>query len=618
MARSNALSSEKSVLLERISRAVDVFCNLNAKIYKAGRWFEMCRWLANGDKEKSVLDLHVQESEEPGPESQRPRTPDLIRDPAKLNADQICIYRYEDTGLGKRSVIAIAEYKPPHKLTLPQLRKGLHDMHIFQDVVCKNKIPTEAEAKFQHYAEELTAAAITQTYHYMIKGGLAYSLLTTGEAIVFLKIDWRAPEVLYYHLAEPGPEVEAHGQFRSCTAISQYLAFHLQALSDHAHISQDRRHEVIGRLKQWKVDFRRTASTISKDPQGASPRSPASPTTYSTVDRSVKCRRRKPKKLLNLEERFLASPAERQQPGQNQGTRRSQRIAGRAAAESNQGDNTNSNKGSDQAVQFCTQRCLLGLVRGYIPDANCPNFTRHRTRNCKTNCSKRHPITHVDFLKLLSKQLKRTLDTGITSLDITGSRGALFKITLLAYGYTFIGKGTVKAFISDLKHEALVYKRLKGIQGTHVPVFLGAIDLGALGRTYYYDFRVDVVHLSFMSWGGVGLRDIDAIDLDEASVMEMAMQSMKAIHQEGVVHMDARRENILFNPETREVMIIDFERSQLLSPPRRQLAALEPNKRQRIQDTSGKIKAVSRPRSVKRQLKPDFLHDLAGVEEAFM
>jgi hypothetical protein len=134
------------------------------------------------------------------PESQRPRTPDLIRDPAKLNADQICIYRHEGTGLRKRSVIAIAEYKPPHKLTLPQLRKGLHDMHIFQDVVRKNKIPTEAEAKFQHYAEELTAAAITQTYHYMIKGGLAYSLLTTGEAIVFLKIDWRAPEVLYYHL----------------------------------------------------------------------------------------------------------------------------------------------------------------------------------------------------------------------------------------------------------------------------------------------------------------------------------------------------------------------------------------------------------------------------------
>ncbi|CAG9955352.1 unnamed protein product [Clonostachys rosea f. rosea IK726] len=234
------------------------------------------------------------------------------------------------------------------------------------------------------------------------------------------------------------------------------------------------------------------------------------------------------------------------------------------------------------------------------------------------NRSKRHPITHANFLELLSTQLKRTLDFGITSLDITGARGALFKITLLAYGYTFIGKGTVEAFILDLKHEALVYKRLEKVQGTYVPVFLGAIDLRALGRTYYYALRVDVVHLSFMSWGGVGLRDIDATGLDEASVTGMAIRSMKAIHQEGVVHMDARRENTLLNPETRGVMIIDFERSRLLSSPRRQLAALQPNKRRRIQDTSGTIKAVSRPRSVKCQPEPGFLHDLAGVKGVFM
>jgi hypothetical protein len=65
-------------------------------------------------------------------------------------------------------------------------------------------------------------------------------------------------------------------------------------------------------------------------------------------------------------------------------------------------------------------------------------------------------------------------------------------------------------------------------------------------------------------------------------------------------------------------MIIDFERSRLLLPPRRQLAVLEPNKRQRVQDTKGGIKAVSRLRGVKSQLEPGFLHDLAGVKGAFM
>ncbi|KAL7917714.1 hypothetical protein ACQKWADRAFT_317119 [Trichoderma austrokoningii] len=567
---------------------------------------------------------HQESEEESGAEPQRPKTPDPILDPAKLNADQIYVYRYEEAGLEKRS-----------------------SFHTFawacttwtQDIVCKNKIPKEEEARFQHTAEELTAAAITQTYHYMVKSGLTYSLLTTGEAIVFLKIDWRAPEVLYYHLAEPSPEVEVHSQFRSCTAVAQYLAFHLLALRDHAPIAQDRRQEVIGRLKQWKVDFRRMASTMPVDQRQAPPTSPAwTPTTYRNVDRTVRRRRRETNKntepggKLPVRRRrdddsdndggfnpaHSPSPAERRQPGQNQGIRRSQWVAQQAVGETSQGGSKNrSNESNPVGAQYCTQRCLLGLVKGYILDINCPNYALHIPRNSKKN-SKRHHITHADFLEQLSRQLKRTLDSEITSLDLTGARGALFKVSLLEYGYTFIGKGTVKVFIPDLKHEALVYKRLEGIQGTHVPVFLGAIDLNALGRTYYYDVRVDVVHLTFMSWGGVGVRDVDAIGLNEASLTEMAIRSMKAVHQEGVIHMDARRDNMLFNAETQGVMIIDFERSQLLSPPRRHLSALEPNKRQRIQEKGGEIKAVPRSSGVKSELKLGFHNDIQGVRGAFM
>ncbi|KAK8036707.1 hypothetical protein PG994_015204 [Apiospora phragmitis] len=33
-------------------------------------------------------------------------------------------------------------------------------------------------------------------------------------------------------------------------------------------------------------------------------------------------------------------------------------------------------------------------------------------------------------------------------------QSVLFKVTLLAYGYTFISRGTVQAFIEDLGHEA--------------------------------------------------------------------------------------------------------------------------------------------------------------------
>ncbi|KAK6843944.1 hypothetical protein PG987_004804 [Apiospora arundinis] len=67
----------------------------------------------------------------------------------------------------------------------------------------------------------------------------------------------------------------------------------------------------------------------------------------------------------------------------------------------------------------------------------------------------------------------RTLDDGIESLDKGGARGVLFKVTLLAYGYTFIGKGTVPAFMEDLEHEAKVYQALQPLQGRVTPIFLG-------------------------------------------------------------------------------------------------------------------------------------------------
>ncbi|KAI1839249.1 hypothetical protein JX266_014540, partial [Neoarthrinium moseri] len=122
----------------------------------------------------------------------------------------------------------VSEYEAPHKLTAPHLRAGLHPMNIFADVVNRKTIPTAADliARFEYHAERLTAAAITQTYNYMIEGGLEYGLLTTGEAITFLRVDWQDPETLLYHLAEPSFEMadRSADKRHACTAVGQYLA----------------------------------------------------------------------------------------------------------------------------------------------------------------------------------------------------------------------------------------------------------------------------------------------------------------------------------------------------------------------------------------------------------
>ncbi|KAJ9412724.1 hypothetical protein QL093DRAFT_2123734 [Fusarium oxysporum] len=127
-----------------------------------------------------------------------PRTPDHRRDFKQLRPDQICVYRSDNTLSSRRTMVYVSEYKPPHKLTAPHLRLGLRAMDIHKEVVNRRTIPTsvDPDARFQYHAEKLTASAITQTYHYMIDSSLEYGLLTTDEAIMFLKVDWDEPETV--------------------------------------------------------------------------------------------------------------------------------------------------------------------------------------------------------------------------------------------------------------------------------------------------------------------------------------------------------------------------------------------------------------------------------------
>ncbi|KAK2666719.1 hypothetical protein RAB80_017836 [Fusarium oxysporum f. sp. vasinfectum] len=544
----------------------------------------------------ALSDVAEEVVERETPSTPPPQTPDHRRDLKQLRPDQICVYRSDNTESSRRTMVYVSEYKPPHKLTAPHLRLGLRAMDMHREVVNRRTIPTsvDPDARFQYHAEKLTASAITQTYHYMIESGLEYGLLTTGEAIVFLKVDWDVPETLYYHLAEPGPEVLAHpNNLHVCTAVGQYLAFTLMALGspgERRETRQEERLKAMENLKTWAEDFESTLRSIPENERSASSDySPGhEPTTYKDVDRSPALPRKRTRRTAACQtgEESLRKD-DRQEPsddesaprppdtptptGRNtrQGTRRSQRLALLALRPRG--------GGGEQGRQYCTQKCLLGMVKGGFLDPKCPNVALH----CKS-CAParaRHPVDHKEWLRLLWKQLKQSLDDGIRPLGEGGARGVLFQVTLLAYGYTFVSKGTVRAFIKDLEHEAAVYERLKPIQGVHVPVFLGAIDLRSMDKTYYYDHRVYVVHMTFLSWGGCSIDKAQKTGDMDRSLEDEAIRSLRAMHREGVVHKDVRLANMLFNPETNRVMVIDFERALLLGPPRRPLAQLVPNKR---------------------------------------
>lgn len=201
--------------------------------------------------------------------------------------------------------------------------------------------------------------------------------------------------------------------------------------------------------------------------------------------------------------------------------------------------------------QYCTQRCLRGLVGSGALDKNCPNVQDHG--------NERHVIEPSAFAHILHKQLAGSRDVDCEPQYIGGARGHLFKLTLSSHGYTVAAKGTDASRVRYLRHEATVYERLRSLQGKHIPVCLGAIDLAL---PYHYDGKV-IVHMLLLGWAGTAIsRKIN--EDNQCHLVRQTIHALGKIHQLQVLHRDAEPRNILWNEETHRVMIIDFERAALL------------------------------------------------------
>ncbi|CAG8977997.1 hypothetical protein HYALB_00000666 [Hymenoscyphus albidus] len=206
--------------------------------------------------------------------------------------------------------------------------------------------------------------------------------------------------------------------------------------------------------------------------------------------------------------------------------------------------------------QYCTQACLLGLVRKRPLDDACPNVNAHRAH--KT--SNYHALGRKSLIKFMSRQLAENPDNGCEPLGKQSACGALFRLTLEWYRYTFVAKGTVTAFEAKLKHEGLVYQHLNEVQGELIPVYLGNISLV---YPYFLNVGVRIVHMLLMSWAGEQAHK----DLLLAMGRDLAAETNGAVAKMldcGVEHRDVRPPNVLWNSEGQKVILVDFERSEIL------------------------------------------------------
>src|SRR5439155_1718516 len=131
----------------------------------------------------------------------------------------------------------------------------------------------------------LIAAVITQAFSYMVKIGVEYGCVCTGEAFVFLRVP-DDPRTAYYFLSVPKGDVggttgwapDSDGANRlHLTAVGQMLAFTLQALKAPPR-GQQWRTEAAAQLNSWEVVYDDLLDTI---PLADAPSSEYQPPRYS-------------------------------------------------------------------------------------------------------------------------------------------------------------------------------------------------------------------------------------------------------------------------------------------------------------------------------------------------
>jgi hypothetical protein len=171
-----------------------------------------------------------------------------------------------------------------------------------------------------------------------------------------------------------------------------------------------------------------------------------------------------------------------------------------------------------------------------------------------------HILLPHEFRLKVQQQLALSFADDWESLDkygMYGAIGALFKLTLHGYGYTFVAKGVQAVDGWRAEKEAHVYELLDDLQGQDVPVCLGTVDLV---KTYRLYNGARIAKLLLMSFGGLSL----AVVPEEKVTVEVASESARIIREitaRGVEHGDIRDYNMLWNATTSKLMAIDFDRA---------------------------------------------------------
>ncbi|KAM0796483.1 hypothetical protein BDR22DRAFT_825104 [Usnea florida] len=503
------------------------------------------------------------------PEPQPSTPPHSTPIPPRRQPDQICVYTTAD---GTRKVAMTAEFKPPHKLTLDHLRQVLDPDG--PEIKLQGLID-DAMTSPEDKVKTMVAAVLCQAFSNMVLSETQYGYITTAQAFIFLhiKVEERCKRA-YFYLAEPGFDVKKHyeefpeAQFPlHRTVLCQLLAFSILALESAQKDGDDWRDDVERGLERWAPNTEAIYKQLTETPSPSkSHASRYKPRLYK-LDLNPSSRRQTHASAASCRLALESGARDgKDPPGDNEPPSRKTptrpQAAGRGGREqpaNSWTDGRGTSSSGNRKRAFCTQSCLQGLAYGGPLDGDCPNIADHCREGNEGNG---HRLDGETFRTLLSEQMQWNRIEVCSPLGMQGARGALFKMTLPSYGYTVVAKGTISAFVQDLRHEADVYRRLTSIQGVHIPIFLGNIDLQ---KPFCYDVAVRIVHMMLLAWSGERLSESKAFGSMDKSVWKLdLMRGINAMHAAGISHRDIRTPNLLWNEEMQRVMIIDFDRADIV------------------------------------------------------
>ncbi|KAK4073571.1 hypothetical protein Purlil1_13013 [Purpureocillium lilacinum] len=481
-------------------------------------------------------------------------------------ADQFCIRRNEN---GRSDPFLAIEYKAPHKLSRDQIVAGLG-----REIQPQHDVITAEGKGFEFESKRLCAAVITQLFSYMVGLGTSYGYICTGEVFIFLHIPTENPSIVYYSTQVPNLDVVDDDETRlHRTAVAQVFAFVLRAAREEP--PPQSWFDAAEKLGTWAVEYEKMLENVPVSARKPQHETPYKPQRWKGFTRSPIHTRHRAHCLamghnpsLQHEDDESDSPSPTPDPAASSTrvTRSSQRANPGGSKEVQRRGTRQRNT---RQRQYCTHQCLRGLVLGSAIHKGCPNVLDHGQSHLHLQ----------DFRHRIWKQLAtdRGRDSNCMPLGLSGLHGSLFKVCLATYGYTLVAKGVEEVDAGILRHEARIYEELRAIQGIHVPVSLGTLDLAL---PYYFDGRICTSFL-FLSYAGRPLNHMN--DTVQPGIVANVSEALTAIHKRGVLHRDAEPRNLLCDGNT--IMVVDFEKADICKRPVLEGVSSNANNRKRKRNT---------------------------------